>query len=426
MLSAQSLMHVRYYSAKDGLSQNTVTDFLQDDKGYIWMSTWNGLEKFDGYTFQNYKSYPTDDPRLEYNRIQQIVEAKKGNIWCVTYNNLLYLFNTQTETFLNVFSGYSHLADYGRVARLYKQADGLLWFSNQAGDLFRLDEDRLGEKDGIVHLPCHSCTEHGKRIYSVHKDKNGYEWILTDRGTFVYGHPEIRTKVELRYIKEVDKNTFFITQEGELYEFTPQAGIQSISNPFSMKEVSGLVTIKTGRLLIPDQEKIIVYDTRKKNFEQLYKQATSEFLHITGAYHSKQDWVWMLDGQRVLCYSFTDRKMIIFRENLSNEDTFRHIHEDEFGGIWLMTRDGSFYTYNSGSNRLEPAYRYTTGQKEPYRTEGRAFLRDSHKNLWVSRRYGFDKIYFTNRNYDYLAATGGQEVRGVFIDSKKRDRKSVV
>lgn len=420
MLSAQSLMHVRYYSAKDGLSQNTVTDFLQDDKGYIWMSTWNGLEKFDGYTFQNYKSYPTDDPRLEYNRIQQIVEAKKGNIWCVTYNNLLYLFNTQTETFLNVFSGYSHLADYGRVARLYKQADGLLWFSNQAGDLFRLDEDRLGEKDGIVHLPCHSCTEHGKRIYSVHKDKNGYEWILTDRGTFVYGHPEIRTKVELRYIKEVDKNTFFITQEGELYEFTPQAGIQSISNPFSMKEVSGLVTIKTGRLLIPDQEKIIVYDIRKKNFEQLYKQATSEFLHITGAYHSKQDWVWMLDGQRVLCYSFTDRKMIIFRENLSNEDTFRHIHEDEFGGIWLMTRDGSFYTYNSGSNRLEPAYRYTTGQKEPYRTEGRAFLRDSHKNLWVSRRYGFDKIYFTNRNYDYLAATGGQEVRGVFIDSKKR------
>ncbi|MFR8837030.1 two-component regulator propeller domain-containing protein [Bacteroides nordii] len=420
MLSAQSLMHIRYYSAKDGLSQNTVTDFLQDDKGYIWISTWNGLEKFDGYTFQNYKSYPTDDTRLEYNRIQQIAEGKKGNIWCVTYNNLLYLFNTQTETFQNIFSGYSHLADYGRVARLYKQEGGLLWFSNQAGDLFRLDEDRLGETDGIVHLPCHSCAEHGKKIYSVHKDKKGYEWILTDRGTFVYGHPEIRTKVELRYIKEVDKNTFFITQKGELYAFTPQIGIQSVSNPFLMKEVSGLVTIKTGRLLIPDQEKIIVYDTRKKSFEQLYKQATTVPLHITGAFHSKQDQIWMLDGQRVLCYSFTDRKMTVFRENLSGEDTFRHIHEDEFGGIWLMTRDGSFYTYNSGSNRLEPAYCYTTGQKEPYRTEGRAFLRDSHKNLWVSRKYGFDKIYFTNRNYDYLATTGGQEVRGVFIDSKKR------
>ena len=69
---------------------------------------------------------------------------------------------------------------------------------------------------------------------------------------------------------------------------------------------------------------------------------------------------------------------------------------------------------------MEPAYRYTTGQKEPYRTEGRAFLRDSHKNLWVSRKYGFDKIYFTNRNYDYIHTSAEQEVRGVFIDSKKR------
>lgn len=39
VLSCQSLMHVRYYSAKDGLSQNTVADFLQDDKGYIWVAT---------------------------------------------------------------------------------------------------------------------------------------------------------------------------------------------------------------------------------------------------------------------------------------------------------------------------------------------------------------------------------------------------
>ena len=85
-----------------------------------------------------------------------------------------------------------------------------------------------------------------------------------------------------------------------------------------------------------------------------------------------------------------------------------------------MTRSGSFYFYNSVTDGLEPAYRYTTGQKEPYRTEGRAFLRDSHKNLWVSRKYGFDKIYFTNRNYDYIHNSAEKEVRGVFIDSKKR------
>lgn len=421
VLSAQSLMHVRYYSAKDGLSQNTVADFLQDDKGYIWMATWNGLEKFDGYTFQNYKSYPTDDTRLEYNRIQQIIKSQKGNIWCITYNNLLYLFDTRTEKFRNVFSGYPHLAGYEEVARIYKQTGGILWFSNKAGELFRIDEERLGEADGIVHLPCRSCAGHGQKIYTVYQDKRGYEWILTEQGTFVYNHPEIQTDVRLRYVKEADKSTYFLTEGGELYTFVPDAGILHIPNPFPMKPVSGLVSIKSGRLLIPDSEKVIVYDTRKKFFEQLYRQeAALDPLHVTGVHYSRKNVIWMLSGQRVLRYTPADRKVTSFQVNLTGTDTFRHVHEDEFGGIWFMTRSGSFYSYNSVTDGLEPAYRYTTGQKEPYRTEGRAFLRDSHKNLWVSRKYGFDKIYFTNRNYDYIHTSAEQEVRGVFIDSKKR------
>jgi len=421
VLSAQSLMHVRYYSAKDGLSQNTVADFLQDDKGYIWMATWNGLEKFDGYTFQNYKSYPTDDTRLEYNRIQQIIKSQKGNIWCITYNNLLYLFDTRTEKFRNVFSGYPHLAGYEEVARIYKQTGGILWFSNKAGELFRIDEERLGEADGIVHLPCRSCAGHGQKIYTVYQDKRGYEWILTEQGTFVYNHPEIQTDVRLRYVKEADKSTYFLTEGGELYTFVPDAGILHIPNPFPMKPVSGLVSIKSGRLLIPDSEKVIVYDTRKKFFEQLYRQeAALDPLHVTGVHYSRKNVIWMLSGQRVLRYTPADRKVTSFQVNLTGTDTFRHVHEDEFGGIWFMTRSGSFYSYNSVTDGLEPAYRYTTGQKEPYRTEGRAFLRDSHKNLWVSRKYGFDKIYFTNRNYDYIHTSAEQEVRGGVIDSKKR------
>ena len=58
---AQGLINIRHYSVKDGLSQNTVQSVLQDKDGYIWLATWNGLEKFDGYTFKNYKAYPETD-----------------------------------------------------------------------------------------------------------------------------------------------------------------------------------------------------------------------------------------------------------------------------------------------------------------------------------------------------------------------------
>lgn len=167
----------------------------------------------------------------------QIIKSQKGNIWCITYNNLLYLFDTRTEKFRNVFFGYPHLAGYEEVARIYKQTGGILWFSNKAGELFRIDEERLGEADGIVHLPCRSCAGHGQKIYTVYQDKRGYEWILTEQGTFVYNHPEIQTDVRLRYVKEADKSTYFLTEGGELYTFG--AGCRDSAYPESFSNEAG-------------------------------------------------------------------------------------------------------------------------------------------------------------------------------------------
>lgn len=70
LVSAQGLISVKHYSIEDGLSQSKIQSILQDKEGYIWLGTWNGLEKFDGYTFKNYKSYPTDKVRLQHNRLQ--------------------------------------------------------------------------------------------------------------------------------------------------------------------------------------------------------------------------------------------------------------------------------------------------------------------------------------------------------------------
>lgn len=53
-LFGQSLIDIKYYSVQDGLSQKNIQNFIQDDNGYIWMATWNGLERFDGYSFTNY------------------------------------------------------------------------------------------------------------------------------------------------------------------------------------------------------------------------------------------------------------------------------------------------------------------------------------------------------------------------------------
>lgn len=72
-LFGQSLIDIKYYSVQDGLSQKNIQNFIQDDNGYIWMATWNGLERFDGYSFTNYKTYPESDVRITNHRFTNIV-----------------------------------------------------------------------------------------------------------------------------------------------------------------------------------------------------------------------------------------------------------------------------------------------------------------------------------------------------------------
>lgn len=102
-LFGQSLIDIKYYSVQDGLSQKNILNFIQDDNGYIWMATWNGLERFDGYSFTNYKTYPKSDVRITNHRFTNIEKSSLNNIWCQTYDKHCYLFNTRTYQYEDPF-----------------------------------------------------------------------------------------------------------------------------------------------------------------------------------------------------------------------------------------------------------------------------------------------------------------------------------
>ena len=54
-LSAQNIKF-EHYNDKDGLSHNSVRHIVQDEKGFLWLGTFSGLNRFDGYQFKSFKS----------------------------------------------------------------------------------------------------------------------------------------------------------------------------------------------------------------------------------------------------------------------------------------------------------------------------------------------------------------------------------
>src|ERR1700730_13046429 len=78
-ISAQQLS-IRHYDVSDGLAHSHVAAMHQDAKGYLWLATWEGLSRFDGFRFTNY----TQRDGLGDPIINDITEDRKGNIWVAT------------------------------------------------------------------------------------------------------------------------------------------------------------------------------------------------------------------------------------------------------------------------------------------------------------------------------------------------------
>lgn len=135
--------HFRHYNIENGVSSNNISTLFQDQKGYIWIGTENGLNRFDGNQFTLYqKNNPlysnfhansinticettdkelwlgTDNGVFIYNQVKDtftpfvkqtsdktsitswithIIQDKAGNIWIATHKQGIFLFNTQTD-----------------------------------------------------------------------------------------------------------------------------------------------------------------------------------------------------------------------------------------------------------------------------------------------------------------------------------------
>ena len=91
-------LHFGHIGIEEGLSNENVTCIFQDSKGYLWFSTFDGLNKYDGYSFTRYRLDPFDSNSLSQNFIYTIREDKYNFIWVSSFEGLCK-FDRSTEKF---------------------------------------------------------------------------------------------------------------------------------------------------------------------------------------------------------------------------------------------------------------------------------------------------------------------------------------
>lgn len=100
---AQPFCHIAHYDEFSGMSQRLVKQAVQDESGMMWFATWNGLNRFDGYSFVTVKPHVGDGSGVYSDRINDIKLSTTGNLWCrIDYRCLL--FDVRTYRFRDVLA----------------------------------------------------------------------------------------------------------------------------------------------------------------------------------------------------------------------------------------------------------------------------------------------------------------------------------
>ncbi|HET90789.1 MAG TPA: hypothetical protein ENN99_08645, partial [Chloroflexi bacterium] len=176
-------MRFTHLSIEDGLSHGMVLRIVQDDLGFMWFGTGNGLNRYDGHTFKIYKYDPDDPHSLQSNSIWALYADRSGTLWVGTEGGGLNQFDRDTDRFIHYLNDPHdpHSLSHNGVTVIYEDRDGLLWVGTAAGGLNRFDRG-TGQFTQYRHDPAdpHSLSNDG--VISLLQDQEGALWVGTADG----------------------------------------------------------------------------------------------------------------------------------------------------------------------------------------------------------------------------------------------------
>jgi len=169
-----------HLGTEQGLSQSRVDHMLQDRRGFIWIGTLNGLNRYDGYRFKAYKPVPDNPNSLGGLRVFAVFEDRAGILW-IGVDQELDRFDPVTETFTRFRADPDNPnSPSGYLEHMTQDRDGTLWLATRNG-LDRLDpaSGRFTHYRNDPRDP-NSLTSNDVRF--LLEDRHGTLWIAAGAG----------------------------------------------------------------------------------------------------------------------------------------------------------------------------------------------------------------------------------------------------
>ena len=368
--SAQSY-RFRHYGREWGLSNLNVNCAIQDSKGFVWVGTSIGLNRFDGSRFHTFFASEKTANALPSNTVTALAEGEDGILWIGT-NNGLCSFSSQFDQFVLVDN--KELGAGIFVYDLTFDRKGRLWV-NTVNGLVKynpLDGKSVAYSDSQVSRPVNMVvSENGGlwvassngQIYSYDERKDSFTKYI------VFQDNELNNKVVVKGMTELPDGSFaLVTDRMQGKVFYPATA--RVENLFPQESIPSDVFVHTilcregnqgdGQLWIGTEEGIYVYDMREKLFSShLHKRYGDPYSISDDAVHvlasDREDGVWVGTFFGGMNYVPNEsEEMFDLIQPLGNGDdsmarVVREMAVDLDGILWVGTEDGGLFKMENGS-----------------------------------------------------------------------------
>ena len=388
-------------SSSDGLNTNKINHIFQDSKGFLWIGTENGIQRFDGRKFINFRSDGLNNSMPPFG-VDQILDAGNGNFWIRQgteiglYDPVLFKYNK-----IPIYPGIQHTSN----TDLWMSSDskGNIFLYTRWTELTCYDKETnsFTNKNLPVKIPegwsvnflfedakekkYYICSDNGLAIY----DEVTQELQYKDHNPGISGTPDWQN---LKFVYN-----FYIDSQKTWWVFYYNASLGS--EAFNVMHIDP----KTGNLIDSISAKIM----ENKKYEQ--------YLWI---FETTDNQLWIGGVNSLLSY---DRKNHTFTQNIKlNKSEFdincreiKQMFEDEEKSLWFCT-DNGLYVIGQGQ---ENAYNYVFENSPNDEVLINSILQTEEKENWIGT-WGngilvFDS-YFVNKNIDLYKGLSEKKLKMVW------------
>lgn len=389
---------------RQGLSDNRVRSIMQDEKGFLWIGTAYGLNRYDGYTFWHYLPEKTDSTSISDHAVNEIVKDKNGVLWMATGNGICRL-RPGPWKFERIIAYPKQIGELRSAyfENVYPDPDGHVWATNTSGQLFFIfpDEHRFEtiELPAVPNPPATvPAAERMKPARPVWVEACGDTAVLIGsnyglfqfhkvKRTFRFFPVEAAWPFGLSHISPDGPGAFWCATylNGLVHVEIPSGRVAHYPHPEPTPH--GIMTFSDGRVWIAGVSGLTEFRPQHNNAEKIKLPFEGDVsLNADCFFKDRAGTIWIGTDNGLVKYDprlqgfhYTE----VHRETSTiYENDIYDVCHDTAEGLWfVVSRQQSAIYVLDRQNRLRR--RIST---MPYSEPTRIF-RDSKGRIWVTTRY---------------------------------------